>query len=336
MKYRYLGRSGLLVSRICLGTMTFGNEDWGCDQQTASKIVDAFVDAGGNFIDTADLYSAGVSEQMLGKAIAGKRRDELVIATKCWFPTGETANARGLSRKHIEEACDASLERLGTDYIDLYQIHWPEPPGDADAVAETLEKLRTEGKIRFVGVSNFGPVDLSRYPSNLFVSNQLAYSAAFRAIEFHLLAASLERGMSIITYSTLLHGVLTGKYANADEVPPGRARTRHFSAERDIVRHGGTGHEETLFSLVNEMRAIADEANLSVREVAMLWVLAQEGVATILAGSRNAAQAKSNAEVGDLSLDPQLVARLTRASEPLKEAMGPNPDMWQRESRVKW
>ncbi|MFW6313623.1 MAG: aldo/keto reductase, partial [Spirochaetota bacterium] len=138
MKYRYLGKSGLLVSRICLGTMTFGNDEWGCSQQTASRIVDAFVDAGGNFIDTADLYSAGVSEQMLGKAIAEKRRDDLVIATKCWFPTGDTANARGLSRKHIEEACDASLERLGTDYIDLYQIHGPDP---FTPIEETMDAL---------------------------------------------------------------------------------------------------------------------------------------------------------------------------------------------------
>src|SRR6056297_920145 len=116
MNYRYLGRSGLVVSRICLGTMTFGNEEWGCDQKTATDIVNAFLDAGGNFIDTADLYSAGVSEEMLGKAIADKNRDELVIATKCWFPTGKTPNARGLSRKHIEEAFDASLERMGLDY----------------------------------------------------------------------------------------------------------------------------------------------------------------------------------------------------------------------------
>jgi len=329
MEYRRLGHSDLEVSTIGFGCWGIsGGSMWG-DQDESDSIhaLHAAVDSGITFFDTAEGYGGGYSEQVVGRAFRD-RRDRVLIATK--VSPGHLAPA------DLRASCEASLERLKTDYVDLYQIHWPEPPGDADAVAETLEKLRTEGKIRFVGVSNFGPVDLSRYPSNLFVSNQLAYSAAFRAIEFHLLAASLEREMSIITYSTLLHGVLTGKYANADEVPPGRARTRHFSAERDIVRHGGTGHEETLFSLVNEMRAIADEANLSVREVAMLWVLAQEGVATILAGSRNAAQAKSNAEVGDLSLDPQLVARLTRASEPLKEAMGPNPDMWQRESRVKW
>ncbi|MFW6288713.1 MAG: aldo/keto reductase [Spirochaetota bacterium] len=329
MEYRQLGHSDLRVSTIGFGCWGIsGGSMWG-DQDESDSIhaLHAAVDSGITFFDTAEGYGGGYSEEVVGRAFQD-RRDKVLIATK--------VSPSHLAPDDLRASCEASLERLQTDHVDLYQIHWPDPPGDADAVAETLEQLRREGKIRFVGVSNFGPIDLNRYPSDLFVSNQLAYSVAFRAIEFHLVDASVERGMSIITYSTLLHGVLTGKYASADEVPPGRARTRHFSAERDIVRHGGEGHEETLFSLVDEMRVIAEEADLSVREVAMLWVLAQKGVATILAGSRDAAQARTNAEVGDLHLAPELIARLTRASESLKEAMGPNPDMWQHESRVKW
>ena len=127
MQYRYLGNSGLLVSRICLGTMTFGMKGWGCDLNEATEITNAFIEAGGNFIDTADMYSTGVSEEMVGQAISNRNREDLVLATKCWFRMGESPNAKGLSRKHIYEAVDASLRRLKTDFIDLFQVHGPDP-----------------------------------------------------------------------------------------------------------------------------------------------------------------------------------------------------------------
>ncbi|MFW5689322.1 MAG: aldo/keto reductase [Spirochaetota bacterium] len=327
MQYRRLGTSDLEVSIIGFGAWGIsGGSMWGDqDEQDSMNALNAAVDAGMTFIDSAEGYGDGYSEELIGRALSG-RRDEIVLATKV-SPTH-------LRPESLRSSCEASLRRLATDHIDLYQIHWPSPPGDPDAVAETLGRLRDEGKIRYAGVSNFGPADLDPYPANLFVSNQIAYSVAFRAIEYELLPATRERGMSVIGYSTLLHGVLTGTYANADEVPPGRARTRHFSSARESVRHFEQGHEESLFALIDEMRAVAAEAGLTVREVAILWVLAQEGVATTLAGSRNAGQAQSNAAVAEKALVPEHLRRLTVASEPLKEAMGPNPDMWQSESRV--
>jgi YD repeat-containing protein len=155
MKYRYLGRSGLLVSRLCLGTMTFGNSQWGCDQETSSGIVRKFVEGGGNFIDTADGYSGGESEKMLGVALKEYDRDALVIATKCWFPSGKAVTQRGLSRKHIVEAAEASLKRLGTDYIDLYQFHGPDPYTPIEESLRAADDLISAGKIRYLGCSNF-------------------------------------------------------------------------------------------------------------------------------------------------------------------------------------
>lgn len=329
MEYRRLGQSDLHVSVIGFGAWGIsGGAMWGeQDEADSLAALNAAVDAGITFIDTAEGYGDGYSEELIGRAL-GSRRNEVVLATKV-SPTN-------LAPHRLREACEDSLRRLQTDRVDLYQIHWPDPPADADEVAATMEKLRDEGKLRYVGVSNFGPPDLEPYPADLFVSNQLAYSLAFRAIERALLGPTLERGMSVIAYSTLLHGVLTGIYRHADEVPPGRARTRHFSSERENVRHGEPGHEHSLFALIDEMREVAAEAELTVREVAMLWVLAQKGVATILAGSRNAAQAQSNAEVAGKTLNAEHVERLSLASAPLKEAMGPNPDMWQSKSRVSW
>jgi aryl-alcohol dehydrogenase-like predicted oxidoreductase len=126
MKYRYMGRTGLLVSRVCLGTMTFGAKDWGCDRKTSMQLIDLYLNAGGNFIDTADIYAGSASEEIVGEALRDKKRDEIVLATKCFFRTGKSPNAKGLSRKHIIEACEASLRRLQTDYIDLYYMHGPD------------------------------------------------------------------------------------------------------------------------------------------------------------------------------------------------------------------
>jgi aryl-alcohol dehydrogenase-like predicted oxidoreductase len=329
MEYRRLGESDLEVSTIGFGCWGIsGGSMWG-DQDEAESIaaLQAGLDHGITFYDTAEAYGDGYSEEIIGRALSD-RRDRIVLATK--------VSPAHLEPDRLVESCEASLRRLRTDSVDLYQIHWPAPPGDPDAVAQTLLSLQRDGKIRYAGVSNFGPVDLDRYPAGLFVSNQVAYSVAFRAIEHHLVGASVSRGMSIIAYSVLLHGILAGKYRRPDDIPEGRGRTRHFSSTRNGVRHGEDGHEELLFALIDEMDRVANEAGLTIREVAMLWVLGQDGVATILAGSRTPAHAAENARVADQSLDPSLVERLTRASDDLKQAMGPNPDMWQSESRVSW
>ena len=155
MKYRYLGHSGLLVSRICLGTMTFGNTEWRCDLNTSRAIVKAFIEGGGNFIDTADAYSAGESERFLAAIVKDYRRDDLVIATKGFFPQGDAVTQRGLSRKHIVEACEQSLKRLGTDFIDLYQFHGPDPFTPVEESLRAVDDLIRAGKVRYVGCSNW-------------------------------------------------------------------------------------------------------------------------------------------------------------------------------------
>lgn len=327
MEYRRLGTSDLVASAIGFGCWGIsGGGMWGDqDESDSIEALRAALDAGITFYDTAEAYGGGYSEEVVGKALHD-RRSEIVLATKL--------SPSNLAPADLRTSVEASLGRLQTDVIDLYQIHWPSPPGDADETVATFEALRNEGKVRFFGVSNFGSLDLARYPADLFVSNQISYSLAFRATEYDLIGASVDRSMSIIAYSALLHGVLTGKYSSADDVPSGRARTRHFSGNRTDARHGEAGHEETLFALVAELKAVAAEAGLPAREVAVLWVLAQRGVATVLAGSRNVQQAVENASIGEHVLDPQLAERLTRASEALKREMGPNPDMWQATSRV--
>lgn len=329
MEFRSLGQSELQVSVIGFGGWGIaGGSMWG-EQEDKDSIaaLEAALDAGITFFDTAEGYGGGYSEEVIGKALS-RKRSACTLATK--------VSPGNLGADALRASCEASLKRLRTDYIDLYQIHWPTPPGDPGTVVETLAELRQEGKIRYAGVSNFGPSDLAPYPSDLFVSNQLSYSLAFRAIEYELVSASIARGMSVITYSSLLHGILTGKFKGPDEVPPGRARTRHFSSERSGTRHDEPGQEAALFELVGELERIADEIDMTAGEVAMLWVVAQPGVATTLAGCRTREHAERNAATGAKALPEAIVERLTAKSNALKQALGPNPDMWMTDSRVSW
>jgi aryl-alcohol dehydrogenase-like predicted oxidoreductase len=154
MKYRYLGNSGLLVSRISLGTMTFGTPDWGCDENQSHEIIKSYLDAGGNFIDTADVYAGGKSEEFVGTFMPQIKRDEVVIASKCYFPMGSFPNAQGVSRKHIIASCEGSLKRMKTDYIDLYYIHGPDPVSPMEETMRALDDLVRQGKVRYLGCSN--------------------------------------------------------------------------------------------------------------------------------------------------------------------------------------
>ncbi len=313
MKYRYLGRSGLLVSRICLGTMTFGNTEWGCDQKTASRIVDAFIDAGGNFIDTADMYSAGGSEEMLGKAIQGKRREELVIATKCWFPTGDTPNARALSRKHIEEACEASLQRMGLDYVDLYQIHGPDPYTPIEETMDALAGLVQSGKVRYVGCSNlygWQIVKANMVGEQLggvrFVSAQHLYNLVRRDIEREILPACDDQGMGMICWSPLASGLLTGKYRGQEAPDP----------ESRFGRNAGLylprfWHDEAI-ALVEEVVKVADELDKTPAQVSLAWLLGDRRVTAPIVGARTVDQLLDNLAAGDYDLPGELRNRLTQ------------------------
>ncbi len=302
MNYRYLGKSGLAVSRVCLGTMTFGNKDWGCDLETSTNIVNAFIDAGGNFIDTADLYSAGESEVILGKALKGKDLTQLVIASKCWFPVDTTPNGWGLSRKHIMEACEASLKRMDIECIDLYQVHGPDPYTPMEETMRALDDLVTAGKIRYVGCSNLYAWQLMKangiaalHGFEKFVSGQYLYNLIRRDIETEILPACVDQGMGILCWSPLAAGFLTGKYRNTDpKTIGGRFKSQDFLSKRYIF--------EQSVELVDMLCEIAEELDQAPVTIALAWLLKDKAVTSVIAGTRSVEQLSASLKAGSWDL----------------------------------
>jgi aryl-alcohol dehydrogenase-like predicted oxidoreductase len=289
--------------------------------------VQTALDLGINFFDTAEGYTGGESEAVLGRALAG-RRQEAVIATKASRPN--------LSRDGIREACEGSLRRLQTDTIDLYQIHWPSRSVPLDETAEALERLREQGKVRAVGVCNFGVGDLGDLLKLGWVeSDQLPYSLLWRAIEYEIQARCVEEGVGILAYSPLAQGLLTGKFSSPKDVPEGRARIRLFSSERPLARHGEAGCEAEVFAALDRIRSICTDIGQPMTDVAIAWLFQQPGVSTVIAGARTPEQIRQTAGAVNLVLAPEIVARLSEATEGVKAAIGPNPDMWQSQSRIR-
>lgn len=312
MKYRYLGNSGLLVSRLCLGTMTYGMKDWGCDLKTAKKITNKFLEAGGNFIDTADMYSNGISEEMLGTAIRDHDRDDLVIATKCWFRMKETPNAKGLSRKHIFEAIDASLRRLGTDYIDLYQVHGPDPFTPMEETMRALDDLVRCGKVRYVGCSNYFAWQIvkansiaDRLQLSRFISGQHMYSLLRRDIELEILPACKDQGMGMLCWSPLAGGMLTGKY-NREQGPTPESRVG-VRREIDLPRYWS----DQSFKVIDELLSVAAEIERAPSQVALAWLLADRRITAVVVGARTVEQIETSLEAGDWNLPDPLRERLS-------------------------
>jgi aryl-alcohol dehydrogenase-like predicted oxidoreductase len=311
MKYRNLGHTGLRVSRICLGTMTFGMKDWGCDQDAATAITQRFVERGGNFIDTADMYSRGVSETMLGKAVADMNRDDLVLATKCYFPFRDTANARGLSRKHIVESVNGSLKRLGTDHIDLYQIHGPDPYTPVEETMRALDDLIRQGKVLYIGCSNLYAWQIvkhnaiaQQFGGERFCSAQHLYNLIVRDVEREILGACADQGMSLICWSPLASGMLSGKYKRADKPVEG-SRIAH-RASMDMPRYW----HDSGFRIVDEVVAVAKETGRTPAQVSLAWLLHEARVAAVIIGARTVEQVDDNCVVGDFDLDGQTHQRL--------------------------
>jgi aryl-alcohol dehydrogenase-like predicted oxidoreductase len=331
MQYRLLGNSNIEISPVAFGSWGIGGGlmwDGKTERSAAVRTLRGALDAGITLFDTAPAYGDGRSEELIGEAFAD-RRSRVVIATKLSPPD--------ISPERVRPAVEASLRRLRTDYIDLLQQHWPAEDGRDDAVLAELFRLREEGKVHEVGVSNFGPAELrtaDRFGG--VVSDQLPYNLLFRAIEFAILPAAAERNMGILAYSTLLHGLLAGKYSTPEEVPAGRARTRHFSTGRPHARHGESGHEEATFAALRRIRELAGEAGIPMKDLALAWLLQRPQVSAVLVGARSPEQAADNARAAEIALSADLVRQLEAATDPLKEAMGPNPDMWQSDSRVRY
>lgn len=328
MEYKRLGgRDDLHVSAIALGCWPFaGGDVWG-EQEDADSIaaVHAALDEGINFFDTAEGY--GRSEEVLGRGLKG-RRDEAVVATK--------VSAANLDPPELLRACEHSLRALQTDYVDLYQIHWPNWDVPLEETIGALERLQEQGKIRAYGVCNFAVGDLSEMVElGRCVSDQLPYSLAWRGIERAVLPLCRTHGIGVICYSPLAQGVLTGRYGSADEMPEGLARTRLYAGTRSMSEHGESGHEKELFAAVAEIREIAAGLGEPMAAVSLAWLRQQEGVTSLLVGARNADEVRRNLPSLDLTLSDGIVQRLAEVTEPLKKALGDSLDMWFAPSRMR-
>ncbi|MFF2943080.1 aldo/keto reductase [Streptomyces niveus] len=312
MKQRTLGRTGLRVSELCLGTMTFTKDD----EAGAHRILDTFTEAGGTFLDTADAYGRGVSEEVLGGWLKGRDRDALVIATKVALPMGEGANEEGLSRKHIIAAVEASLRRLGTDYIDLYQTHVWDFRTPIEETLGTLDTLVRAGKVRYLGASNVSPGQLQRALDVAdrrgwapYVCLQPIYNLLAREVEWELLPQSEAAGVGVIPYSPLQGGWLTGKYRRGmTSVPPG-SRESHGDGES----WRGRDNEET-WRVVETVQEIATESDRTPSQVALRWLLDRPGVTAPIIGARTLEQLKDNLGAVGWELTAAQTTRLDEAS----------------------
>ncbi|HET7714393.1 MAG TPA: aldo/keto reductase [Bauldia sp.] len=320
MERTRLAGTDIEVSRISLGTWAFGSDPmWGEQDDKASiDVVSAALDAGIDFIDTAAGYADGRSEEVLGRGLEG-RRDRAVIATKVY---------KDLAGDPLIAACEASLLRLGTDYVDAYYLHWPNPDIPVEASLEGLRALKEAGKIRIAGVCNFGPMNLAALraakDAGVVVLHQLPYSLFWRAIEYDILPETKAMGLDVVAYSVLAQGLLTGRYKSASEVPQSLHATRFYGDGA----HGEAGAEAEVFAALPALRRLAEASGMSLADLAIQWALAQPGVAVVLTGARSVAEIEANARALDRQADAGVLAEATRISEPVKAKLGPNPDMW--------
>lgn len=311
-----LGKTGLTVSRLALGTMTFGLQS---DEETSRAILDTAADAGINFLDTADVYplggglaTAGRTEEIIGRWLKGKR-EQFIVATKCVGRVGPAPWDQGASRKHILDAIEASLRRLETDYIDLYQLHSDDASTPLDETLEALDAIVRAGKVRYIGVSNFLAYRLSRALGradvrNLtrFVSVQPRYNLLFREIERELLPLAQEEGLGVIPYNPLAGGLLTGKHNRADGPTAGTRFTLGAAAERYQERYW---HDRE-FNTVEELGSVADAAGLSLTTLALAWVLANPIITAPIIGASRPEQLTDSLRAIEVQLDDSLKQKL--------------------------
>jgi aryl-alcohol dehydrogenase-like predicted oxidoreductase len=330
METRKCGQSGLALSILGIGAWSFGGgEDdyWGPqDERDVAAVVGGALDAGVNYFDTAEGYNEGRSEESLGRAL-GKRRGEALIGSKV-----SPANCAPAT---LREHCEASLRRLGTDYLDLYMVHWPITDTPVDDAFATLQALQAEGKIRAIGVSNFGVKHLTEALGSVakvgatIAADQLFYNLLSRAIEAEIQPLCRREDVGVIGYMPLQQGVLSGKYRTPDEVPPLRARTRHFRGDRSLARHGGPGAEAEVFAALDGLRQVAAGLGVSMADVALAWAMNRPGVTCTLVGIRTPGQLADNLRAASLHLPADVVAQLDLLSEPVLRQLGTNPDYWQ-------
>jgi len=316
MKVRRLGNSGVLVSELCLGTMTFG---WQADEATSHRILDLFVGQGGNFLDTANVYSEGKSEEILGAWLKGRSRSEVVLATKARFRTGAGANDVGLSRKSLWHAVRESLRRLGTDYIDLLQVHAWDPLTPLDETFGTLDQMVKEGIIRYVGISNYRgwqfekALQLCRHRGwSEPVSLQSQYSLYARATEFELLALCAAENVAMLPWSPLAGGFLSGKYRDGVRNPPPGTRIADSENKDWYVQRFDN---ERATRIAKAVESVAQESGKTTSQVALNWLLSHPAVTAPIIGVRSPEQLAEDLGATGWSLSSEQLTALDRASE---------------------
>jgi aryl-alcohol dehydrogenase-like predicted oxidoreductase len=322
MKYRYLGKSGLLVSRIALGTMTFGTEHWGCGEPEAHEILKAYLDAGGNFIDCADIYAGGRSEEIVGFFLPQVSRDDLVIASKCFFPMGPLPNQSGLSRKHVLAACEASLKRLRTDYLDLYYLHGPDPVSSYEETLRAMDDLVRQGKVRYLGCSNLFAWQVAkaagvagRMGLERLTAGQYIYSLIHRELERELIPAAVDHGIGLVAYSPLGAGLLTGKYKGMTEPAPG---SRHFfRTQVDGPRFWNAQG----FRIAEILERVALESSIPMARLAIGWPLVRRFVSAVIVGVRSVDQLTTNLENADWDMPADVWKTLEERTRPEEDYM---------------
>src|SRR4051812_13692972 len=320
MDYRQLGHSGLRVSALTLGTMTFGGRGhWtrvgATEADTATRQVDMCLDAGVNLIDTADVYSDGLSEEVVGKTLKG-RRDRVLIATKARFAMGDGPNDAGLSRHHLIRACEASLRRLGTDYIDLLQVHEWDGHTPLEETLGALDHLVNSGKVRYIGCSNYSAWHImkalgisERKNLQRFISQQIHYSLQARDAEYELVPVALDQGVGILVWSPLAGGLLSGKYRRGQDMPEG---ARHLTDWNEPPVHD----EDQLYDIVDVLVEIGEAHGVSAAQVALAWLLGRPGVDSLVIGARTDEQLADNLAAAELTLSADERTRLDALSAP--------------------
>jgi aryl-alcohol dehydrogenase-like predicted oxidoreductase len=319
MEFRQLGHSGLKVPALSFGTGTFGGKGeffraWGeTDAAEATRLVDICLEAGANMFDTADIYSAGASEEVLGKAIAG-RRQQVILATKATFPAGPGPNDLGSSRHHLIRACEASLRRLGTDYIDIYQMHGFDAIAPVEETLSALDSLVRAGKIGYIGCSNFSGWHLmkslsvsERYGWSRYVAHQVYYSLASREYEWELMPLALDQKVGALIWSPLAWGRLTGKI---------RRNQPHPAVSRlpKTADMGPPVADEHLHRVVDAIDLIAKETGKTVPQIALNWLLQRPSVCSVIIGARNEEQLRDNLGAVGWNLTPEQIKKLDDAS----------------------
>jgi aryl-alcohol dehydrogenase-like predicted oxidoreductase len=321
MEHRTLGRSGCAVSALTLGTMTFGTES---DEAVSHAQLDRFVEAGGNLVDTADVYSGGASEEIIGRWLAARPagvRDSVVLATKGRFPTGPDVNDLGLSRRHLQRALDGSLRRLGVDGVDLYQVHSWDPVTPLEETLETLDGFVRAGKVRYLGLSNYAgwqvqkAVALARERGwEVPVTLQPQYNLLVRELEWEIVPSCLDAGLGLLPWSPLGGGWLTGKYQR-DQRPSGATRLGE-NPERGVEAYDRRSTQQRTWDVVDAVREVAAGRGVSMAQVALAWVADRPAVSSVILGARTVEQLEDNLAADGLHLDAEETELLDKASDP--------------------